>query len=154
MDNRRRTPHDKRSMQKSDGRALDHNLSEHLRIMAVRRVVEGGERPSDVMRSMGLHRTSIYPWLQTYDEYGYEGLKGTKAAGPTPKLSEKQRRQIHRWIVGKDPRQYGFDFGLWTRNIVRQLIKEKFTVDVSLATVGGILARLGITPQKPLRRAY
>jgi transposase len=141
-------------MSKIDGRALDHSLSEHLRIMAVRRVVEGGERPSDVMCSMGLHRTSIYPWLKTYDEGGYEGLKGTKASGPTPKLSEKQCLKVRQWIIGKDPRQYGFDFGLWTRNIIRQLIQERFAVDVSLATVGGILARLGITPQKPLRRAY
>ena len=141
-------------MQKIDGRALDHSLSEHLRIMAVRRVVEGGERPSEVMHSMGLHRTSIYPWLKTYDEGGYQGLKGTKAAGPTPKLSEKQCQKVRKWIIGKDPRQYGFDFGLWTRNIIRQLIKDRFAVDVCLATVGGILARLEITPQKPLRRAY
>src|SRR5947207_1042028 len=141
-------------MPKIDGRALDHSLSEHLRIMAVRRVVDGGERPSEVMHSMGLHRTSIYPWLKTYEEGGYEGLKGTKAAGPRPKLSEKQCQQVRKWIIGKDPRQYGFNFGLWTRNIVRQLIKDRFEVDVSLATVGGLLARLEITPQKPLRRAY
>jgi transposase len=141
-------------MSKIDGRSLDHRLSEHLRIMAVRRVVEGGERPSDVMSSMGLHRTSIYPWLKTYDEGGFEGLKGTKAVGPTPKLSEKQCQKVRTWIIGKDPRQYGFDFGLWTRNIIRELIKERFDVEVSLATVGGLLARLGITPQRPLRRAY
>ena len=141
-------------MQKIDGRALDHSLSEHLRIMAVRRVIEDGERPSEVMRSMGLHRTSIYRWLQSYEEGGYAGLKGTKAAGPTPKLSAKQCQKVRTWIIGKDPRQYGFDFGLWTRNIIRQLIQERFTIDVSLATVGGILARLGITPQRPLRRAY
>jgi len=141
-------------MQKIDGRTLDHSLSEHLRIMAVRRVVEDGERPSAVMRSMGLHRTSIYPWLQTYAELGYAGLKGTKATGPTPKLSDAQCQKVRQWILGKDPRQYGFDFGLWTRSIIRQLIQERFQVEVSLATVGGLLARLGITPQKPLRRAY
>jgi transposase len=141
-------------MQKIDGRALDHSLSEHLRILAVRRVIEDRERPSAVIRSMGLHRTSIYRWLETYRECGYEGLKGSKASGPTPKLDEKQRQNIRRWIVGKDPRQYGFDFGLWTRSIVRQLIKERFAVELSLATVGAVLARLNLTPQKPLRRAY
>ena len=146
--------HNEWTMPKIDGRTLDHKISEHLRITAVRRVVEDGEKPSEVMRSMGLHRTSIYRWLKTYEEGGYEGLAGTKAEGPTPKLDEKQRQQIRRWIIGKDPRQYGFDFGLWTRNIIRQLIKDRFGVEVSLATVGSILAGLGITPQKPLRRAY
>ena len=56
--------------------------------------------------------------------------------------------------MGKDPRQYGFDFGLWTRRIVQEMVKTRFGVSVSLATVGAILSRLEITPQKPLRRAY
>jgi hypothetical protein len=46
-------------MTKQDGRKLDHQSLETLRIMAVRRVLEDGEAPSDVMRSMGLCRTSI-----------------------------------------------------------------------------------------------
>lgn len=50
--------------------------------------------------------------------------------------------------------QYGFDFGLWTRQIVRDLIVQRFGVYLSLASIGAILARLGLTPQKPLLRAY
>jgi transposase len=141
-------------MPQIDGRKLDHQTSEHLRMMAVRRVVEEGERPSEVMRSMGLHRTSVYRWLKTYSKSGYEGLKSTKAQGPEPKLTEKQCAKVRGWIIGKDPRQYGFDFGLWTRRLVQEMIAQRFGVSVSLATVGAILARLGITPQKPLRRAY
>jgi transposase len=58
------------------------------------------------------------------------------------------------WINGKDPRQYGFDFGLWTRKIVSALILEKFKIDMGVTSVGRLLAELNITPQKPLRRAY
>lgn len=57
------------------------------------------------------------------------------------------------WIVGKDPRQYGFEFGLWTRQIVAALIGEKFGSTLGLTAVGRLLASLEITPQKPLRRA-
>jgi transposase len=141
-------------MPRIDGRKLDHATSEHLREMAVRRVVEDGEKASEVMRSMGLHRGSIYPWLKEYRERGYEGLKSSKAQGPSRKLSEKQCIKVRDWIIGKDPRQYGFNFGLWTRKIVQHLIKERFGLELSLATVGGLLARMEITPQKPLRRAY
>jgi hypothetical protein len=28
-------------------------------------------------------------------------------------------------INGKDPRQYGFDFGPWTRQVVRELIAKR-----------------------------
>jgi transposase len=141
-------------MAKIDGRTLDHKTLEHLRKLAVKRVVEDGEAPSDVMRSLGLGRTSIYPWLRRYEEEGMEALVEQIAQGPEPKLSERQRQQVKRWMIGKDPRQYGFDYGLWSRRIVQQLIQEKFGVELGLTAVGRLLARLEITPQKPLRRAY
>ena len=141
-------------MTKIDGRTLDHATNEHLRTHAVRRVREGGEKPGEVMRSMGLCRTTIYPWLRAYDARGASALAARKAAGPAPKLTERQAQQVRRWIVGKDPRQYGFDFGLWTRRIVVEMVKEKFGVEMGLTAVGRLLAKLEITPQRPLRRAY
>lgn len=141
-------------MTRIDGRTLDHKALEHLRILAVKRVLEGGERPGTVAISLGLCRTSIYPWLRTFHDQGWEALAESIAEGPACKLADKQRQQVKRWILGKDPRQYGFDFGLWTRRIVQNLIKNRMNIDVGLTAVGRLLARLDITPQKPLRRAY
>ena len=141
-------------MAKIDGRTLAHKTLEHLRKLAVKRVVEDGEAPSAVMESLGLCRTSIYPWLRAYEREGLEALVEKVAQGPEPKLNEKQRQQVKRWIVGKDPRQYGFHFGLWTRRIVQRLIWDKFGIELGLTAVGRLLASLEITPQKPLRRAY
>ena len=141
-------------MTRTDGRKLDHKTSEHLRRLAVRRVVEGGERPSEVMRSLGLCRTTIYRWLRAFARKGHAALAGRKAPGRKPALSGQQRQQVRRWIVGRDPRQYGFEFGLWTRRIVAELIAGKFGITLQLTAVGRLLAGLEITPQKPLRRAY
>ena len=141
-------------MAKIDGRTLDHKALEHIRILAVRRVVEDGEAPSVVMESLGFSRTAIYPWLRKFEQEGWDALVERIAAGPEPKLTEKQRQQVKRWILGKDPRQYGFDFGLWSRRIVQALIKERMRVGLGLTAVGRLLASLDITPQKPLRRAY
>jgi len=141
-------------MAKIDGRSLNHKTLEHMRILAVRRVIEDGEAPSEVIQSLGLNRTSIYRWLQRYEDEGLEGLVEKIAQGPEPKLAEKQRQQVKRWILGKDPRQYGFDFGLWSRRIVQTLIHDKLGVELGLTAVGRLLASLEITPQKPLRRAY
>lgn len=137
-----------------DGRKLDHKTLEHIRIQAVRRVVEGGESPGEVMRSFGLCRTTIFPWLREFKDKGWEALAESIAHGPDPKLTDKQKERVKRWILGKDPRQYGFDFGLWTRRIVQELILEKMKVELCLTSVGKLLASLNITPQKPLRRAY
>lgn len=141
-------------MPKIDGRTLDHGTSEHLRILAVRRVREDQEKPGEVIKSLGLCRTTIYRWLRACDKGGIEKLRSTKAAGPAPKLNLKQKQQVRQWIVGKDPRQYGFDFGLWTRAIIAEMIGSKFGVKLGLTAVGRLLASLQITPQKPLRRAY
>lgn len=127
---------------------------EHLRRLAVKRVVEDGEKPSQVMDSLGLCRTSIYPWLREFKNKGWAALAESISTGPTPKLKEKERQQVRRWILGKDPRQHGFDFGLWTRQIVQSMIREKLKIDLCLTSVGKLLASLDITPQKPLRRAY
>ena len=140
-------------MERIDGRSLDHQTSEHLRRLAVRRV-ESGERPSVVARSLGMYRTSIYKWMRAYRRGGASALASRKARGPTPKLTDVQKRQVRRWIVGKDPRQWGFDFGLWTRKIVQTMIHERFGVSLTLPSVGHLLTSLDITPQKPLRRAY
>jgi len=137
-----------------DGRTLDHKALEHLRILAVKRVIEEGEAASEVMKSLGLCRTTIYPWLRKFENQGWDALAEKIAQGPEPKLTEKQRQKVKGWILGKDPRQYGFDFGLWSRRIVQTLIEEKLGVTMGLTAVGRLLASLDITPQKPLRRAY
>jgi len=138
---------------KIDGRTLSHETSEHIRLMAARRV-GAGEKPSAVIASYGLCRMDIYRWLRAAKKGGEAALKARKAPGRKPKLTAKQKQQVRRWICGKDPRQYAFDFGLWTREIVAELIEEKFRIHLSISSVGRLLAELEITPQKPLRRAY
>ena len=123
-------------------------------MIAVKRVAEDGEKPSAVMDALGLCRTTIYPWLRKFKDKGFEALAEKIACGPEPWLDDQQRGQVRRWIIGKDPRQHGFDFGLWTRRIVQTLIQEKMGVELGLTSVGKLLASLDITPQKPLRRAY
>jgi transposase len=138
---------------KVDGRKLSHETSQTIRVMAVRRVREG-ERPSDVMRSYGLCRTTIYPWLRAARRRGEAALRSRRSTGRPPSLTARQKQQVRRWICGKDPRQHGFDVGLWTRRIVASLIERKFGLSLGITAVGRLLAELGITPQKPLRRAY
>ena len=130
-----------RSMAKIDNRTLDHNVLEPMRLLAVERVL-AGEKPSAVARSFGLYRTSIYKWLRACKKRGREALRSTTAQGPTPKLTEGQKKQVARWIIGKDPRQYGFDFGLWTRSIIVEMIHEKFNVSLSLPSIGHLLPPL------------
>lgn len=140
---------------KRDGRALPHKTLEEFRLLALRRVREG-EKPSAVIKSLGMNRTSIYRWLKAASGRGNgeRALTSRPATGRPCKLTPRQQAQVFRWINGKDPRQYGLDFGLWTRQIACTLIAQKFGVSLGVTAVGRLLARLGLSPQKPLQRAY
>jgi transposase len=143
------------SIMKRDGRSHDRKTQEAIRLMAVERLLEG-EDVASVMASYGLCRTTAYKWLAKVRGRGRgkRALAARKGTGRPPKLTAIQKRQVFRWINGKNPLQYGFDFGLWTRAIVRELIIKKFGVPLSITSVGTLLAELNLTPQKPLQRAY
>lgn len=113
-------------------------------MMAVERVREG-EPPSSVIASYGFSRTAIYRWIAASSKpgLGLKALASTPATGRPRRLSRAQERQVFRWINGRDPRQYGFDFGLWTRSIVTTLIEQKFGICLGLTAVGTLLAAIG-----------
>jgi transposase len=138
---------------KIDGRSLPHASLETIRLLAWKRV-QAGEKPSTVGQSFGFCRTTIYRWLRAAGQGGEEALAARRATGRPCLLTEKQKTKVRAWISGRDPRQYGFDFGLWTRKVIADLIEKKLGVTMGVTAVGRLLAELDITPQKPLRRAY
>src|SRR3979409_956810 len=115
--------------------------------MSVERVREG-EDPSVVIASYGFCRTTIYKWLSRAKGRGRDlaALRSRKGMGRPRKLTAAQERQVFRWINGKDPRQYGFDFGLWTRQVVAALIAQKFGGRLGGTAGGGPPAGVGIHP--------
>ena len=56
-------------------------------------------------------------------------------------------------MVSNDPRQLRFAFALWTRPMIRELIRREFGVALSEVSVGRLLRKLGLSPQRPLYRA-
>jgi transposase len=126
---------------KRDGRGFDHRTLEAIRLMAVERV-RGGERPSAVVASFGFHRTTIYKWLKVASKpgVGLKALHARPATGRPRSLTPRQEQQVFRWINGRDPRQYGLDFGLWTRSVVADLIERKFNIRLGVTAVGALLA--------------
>src|SRR5215211_7189511 len=69
-------------------------------------------------------------------------------------LSGAQLARLSGLVVGNDPRQLQFAFALWTRAMIRELIRREFDVRLSEVSVGRLLRKLGLSPQRPLYRAY
>ena len=140
-------------MRDQDARKLSHETLEEIRIRAVQRV-EAGESPEVVIKALGFSRTCIYIWLAAYREGGIDALRAKKLEGRPSKLSAKQVERLYGFIVSKTPLQFKFAFALWTCALVRELIRKKFDVHLSEVSVGRLLKKLGLSPQRPLFRAY
>jgi transposase len=138
-------------MRKNDARQLDHATLEAMRERAVQSV-QDGESPETVSRALGINRSSIYSWLAQYRRGGWGALKAKPLFGRPPKLDGKKLKWVYH-VVTESPLQMKFEYALWTREMVAVVIKRKFNIALSPASVGRLLAQLGITCQKPLHRA-
>jgi transposase len=140
-------------VRENDGRKLDHKTLEALRMRAVD-AVAAGQHPEDVAASFGVARSTVFGWLARYREGGKAALQARPVPGRPPKLSGEQMRRLYTLIVGTDPRQLQFELALWTREMVRELIRRLFRVSLSTVSVGRLLRTLGLSPQRPLWRAW
>ncbi len=125
--------------------------SHQERIDAIR-LLEQGYTRADVARILDVAESSVYGWQKTYREGGLAALSTKIASGRKRLLSDKQMLELSR-CLRMNPRQLELDFGLWTRKLVRELIRRKFGIDYSEQNVGRILKTLGFSPQRPVYQA-
>ena len=123
------------------------------RLRAVQLLKEGNDAEL-VARMFGVSRAIVFRWQQKYDAGGPSALETKKTPGPASRLSPTQMSQLYAIVTGCDPRQLEFDFGLWTRKIIRDLIRREFGVKFSEVQVGRLLKKMGLSAQRPLYRAY
>ena len=143
-----------RMMQVSGGLSRDERKAiERLRRRAMV-LLQQGMVADDVADRVGVDRSTVYRWARSYNEGGLGALGGSKATGRPPKLSMTAVTKLRAMIVESDPRQLQFEFALWTREMVAALIQREFDVVMSVSAVGRLLRRIGLSPQRPLWRAY
>jgi transposase len=117
-------------------------------------MVDAGVAWEYILASLGVKWTTYFAWKKAYAAGGRDGLTVKPAPGGPTLLTEEQTRRLYTLIVGSNPQQLSFDVGLWTRRIVRELMIREFGVAMTVQGVGGLLRRMGLSPQRPLHRAY
>ena len=141
-------------MKKTDARSLDPKAQEALRLRVVR-AVNKGLKQTEAVKIFCVSRPAIIKWMRQWRQAGQCGLRAQKRGRPSVKrLSPRQAATIVSLIIEKTPDQLKLPFALWTRGAVQQLIVRRFGIRLSVWTVGRYLKSWGLTPQKPLRRAY
>lgn len=116
--------------------------------------MEQGKSPELVAEILGVGRSSVFEWQKKYREGGLAALSAKFASGRPTVLSDQQMMRLYSLVAGHDPRQLSFGVALWTRKIVADLIDREFGQRLSAVTVGRVLKKLGMSPQRLVYRAY
>lgn len=138
-----------------DARTLEPSALHLLRRQVVR-AVRGGMSQTDAAHTFRASLRAVSKWRRLDREGGLRALT-LKRRGRRPgewRLNAKRAARIRSLIVGKLPDQLKLPFYLWTRAAVASLIVREYGIAVSLVTVGRYLRAWGLSPQKPVRRAY
>jgi transposase len=122
--------------------------------LAAIQMYDNGLSVDRIAEILNVGRSSVFDWIANYREGGLAAISTKFASGRPTALEDSEMIRLFTMINGKDPRTYSFGVALWTRALIRDLIKKKFSKDVSLVTVGRILKKLGMSPQRPLYRAW
>ena len=142
-------------MKTKDARSLSPDAQEDLRRRAVKAVIESGMRQTQAAQVFGIARPTVNRWVGEYRTQGASALASKKRGRPKrSRLAGHQAALAVRLIEGRCPDQLKLPFALWTREAVVGLLAQRFGLSVSVWTAGRYLSRWGLTPQKPLRRAY
>lgn len=137
-----------------DARSLSADAQASLRERAVAAVLAGMNQV-EAAATFGVARGTINRWVGTYRRKGKRALASKRRGRPAePLLKGLQAATIKRLVVGRCPDQLQFPFALWTRRAVADLIEQRFGLRLSLATVGKYLRGWGLSPQKPVKRAF
>jgi transposase len=140
---------------KNDARKLDGATQAHLRRLVVK-ALRGGMKQTAAAKQFAVSLRAVNKWAALDKTGGLRALKpkrrGRRAG--EGRLDAMQAARIRALIVGKMPDQLKLPFYLWTRAAVASLIEREYGEAVSLTTVGRYLKAWGMTPQKPVRRAY
>lgn len=129
----------------------DHAKLEQRRLQAGKLFAQDCPAP-EVARRLGIARQVAYRWKAAWKQGGRAALASKGPAGPKPKLSVKQTRQVVKALLA-GPAAQGYKTALWTLPRVAGLIKELTGVEYHPGHVWRLLGASGFSCQRPERRA-
>jgi transposase len=116
------------------------------------RLLQQGKGPPEVARMVGAPRQTVYRWLEVLETGGMDALRDMSKGGRPARLGAAELSRLYVALLEGAP-AHGFATPLWTLKRVRLLIEREFGVRYSEVHVWRLLGQLGLSNQKPDRRA-
>lgn len=116
------------------------------------RLLLAGKSPAEVARAVGAPRQTVYRWREVLEAGGIEALRDMSKGGRPPRLGAGELSRLYVMLL-EGAAAHGFATPLWTLKRVRLVIEREFAVRYSEVHVWRLLGQLGLSNQKPDRRA-
>lgn len=111
------------------------------------RLLLKGKAPSEVAKTVGAPRQTVYRWLAVLREQGIDGLRNMSKGGRPSIISVEQIDELREALL-EGPVANGYGTDLWTLKRVRLLIEKRFGIQYSDVHVWRILGAMGFFSQK------
>ena len=113
---------------------------------------ERGWKQTEIAEALGVTEGAVSQWMKRAREQGVEGLRHKPPPGATPRLSEDERAKLPE-LLAQGAEAHGFRGEVWTCERVATVIRREFGVSYHPAHVSRVVRALGLSLQKPQRRA-
>ncbi len=125
---------------------------EQRRRQAVKAVL-AGDSPVDVARILGVHKRTVFRWLELARIPDADGLAAKPHPVPATRLNLAQQQELDR-LLRQGAKAHGWINDYWSTQRIATLIQKRFGVALHHDHVGRFLRKvLKWSPQKPRKKA-
>ncbi|MGH8455874.1 MAG: helix-turn-helix domain-containing protein [Stenotrophobium sp.] len=105
------------------------------------RLLLEGISPSEVAKTVGAPRQTVYRWLGVLQQQGIEGLQEMSKGGRPSLMSPEQVAELRKVLLA-GPIASGYEADFWTLRQVQLLIQNRFGIKYSGVNAWRILGAL------------
>jgi transposase len=127
------------------------NWREGRRLRALE-LKERGWKQTQIAEALGVTEGAVSQWMKRAREEGAEALRHKPPPGAPSRLSDEQRARLPE-LLAQGAQAHGFRGEVWTCERVAVVIRREFGVSYHPAHVSRVVRALGLSLQKPMRRA-
>jgi transposase len=138
-------PLDLKEWQKQFNRHQQEYLRDRLE--AIKLLCEGNSR-KQVSIKLGCSYDTLTSWIDKYLKGGLSKLVLPITHQKPSRLSGEQKEKLKIMLMTQRPTDYGIERNMWTGEIIVQVLKSRFNVDMKDSRVYEILAELGLSYQR------
>jgi len=138
-------PLDLKDWQKKFNRHQEEYLRHRLE--AIKSLYEGESR-KQVSLKLGCSYDTLTRWIDKYLKGGLSELVLPITHQKPSRLSVEQQQELKMMLITQKPTDYGIERNMWTGEIIVQVLKSRFDVEMKATRVYEILAELGLSYQR------